>query len=140
MMVAVDPTSLIDIDASSAVAPYEQVRASVTALVRSGQLPAHTRLPAVRRLAVDLGLAANTVARAYRELEAAGVVETRGRLGTFVVDAADAGRRRGPGGGPGVRRADAGARGAAGAGAGSGPGRAGRRLRGPAWPVRPARR
>ena len=91
MMVGVDPTSLIDIDASSAVAPYEQVRASVTALVRSGQLPAHTRLPAVRRLAVDLGLAANTVARAYRELEAAGVVETRGRLGTFVVDAADAG-------------------------------------------------
>ena len=85
----VDPTSLIDIDASSAVAPYEQVRASVTALVRSGQLPAHTRLPAVRRLAVDLGLAANTVARAYRELEAAGVVETRGRLGTFVVESED---------------------------------------------------
>lgn len=84
-----DPTSLIDVDPSSPVAPYEQVRASVTALVHSGALPPHTRLPAVRRLAVDLGLAANTVARAYRELEAAGVVETRGRLGTFVVEAAD---------------------------------------------------
>ena len=81
-----DPTALIDVDPSSSVAPYEQVRASVTALVRDGTLPAHTRLPAVRRLAVDLGLAANTVARAYRELEAAGVVETRGRLGTFVVE------------------------------------------------------
>ena len=84
-----DPTSLIDVDPSSSVAPYEQVRASVTALVHDGTLPAHTRLPAVRRLAVDLGLAANTVARAYRELEAAGVVETRGRLGTFVVESAD---------------------------------------------------
>jgi DNA-binding transcriptional regulator YhcF (GntR family) len=81
-----DPVTLIDVDPASSVAPYEQVRASVTALVRSGTLAPHTRLPAVRRLAVDLGLAANTVARAYRELEAAGVVETRGRLGTFVVD------------------------------------------------------
>ncbi|GLZ55105.1 GntR family transcriptional regulator [Actinomycetospora sp. NBRC 106378] len=81
-----DPSELIDVDPSSPVAPYEQVRASVTELVRTGALPAHTRLPAVRRLAVDLGLAANTVARAYRELEAAGVVETRGRLGTFVVE------------------------------------------------------
>lgn len=94
MMSAVtDPVSLIDVDPASSVAPYEQVRASVTALVRSGQLAAHTRLPAVRRLAVDLGLAANTVARAYRELEAAGVVETRGRLGTFVVDAGAGGGR-----------------------------------------------
>jgi len=80
-----DPAELIDVDPSSPVAPYDQVRARVTELVRSGRLPAHTRLPAVRRLAVDLGLAANTVARAYRELEAAGVVETRGRLGTFVL-------------------------------------------------------
>ncbi|MCD2190594.1 GntR family transcriptional regulator [Actinomycetospora soli] len=84
-----DPVSRIDVDPASPVAPYEQVRASVTELVRTGALPAHTRLPAVRRLAVDLGLAANTVARAYRELEAAGVVETRGRLGTFVVEASD---------------------------------------------------
>lgn len=79
-----DPTALIDIDPTSAVAPYEQLRARITGLARQGALPAHTRLPAVRRLATDLGLAANTVARAYRELEAGGVVETRGRLGTFV--------------------------------------------------------
>jgi len=38
----------------------------------------------VRRLAEDLGLAPNTVARAFKELEQAGVVQTRGRLGTFV--------------------------------------------------------
>ncbi len=85
-----DPVTLIDVDPSSPVAPFEQVRASVTSLVRSGRLAPHTRLPAVRRLAVDLGLAAGTVARAYRELEAAGVVETRGRLGTFVVDPSSA--------------------------------------------------
>ena len=50
-----------------------------------------TRLPTVRELAGKLGLAVNTVARAYRELESAGVLETRGRFGTFVarVDPAD---------------------------------------------------
>jgi DNA-binding transcriptional regulator YhcF (GntR family) len=48
----------------------------------------------VRRLADDLGLAVNTVARAYRELEAAGLVETRGRGGTVVTAAGDAARER----------------------------------------------
>ena len=38
----------------------------------------------MRQLAAQLGLAANTVARAYRELEADGVIETHGRRGTFV--------------------------------------------------------
>ena len=49
-------------------------------------------MPTVRELAGQLGLAVNTVARAYRELETAGIVETRGRFGTFVarVDPADA--------------------------------------------------
>ena len=56
----------------------------------SGALPAGHRLPPVRHLAGELGLAANTVARAYRELEADGIIETRGRAGSFVtgVDAA----------------------------------------------------
>jgi DNA-binding transcriptional regulator YhcF (GntR family) len=39
----------------------------------------------VRQLAGDLGLAVNTVARAYKELEAEHLVETRGRNGTFVL-------------------------------------------------------
>lgn len=76
-MLAVDPTS--------AVPPYEQVRRQVTALAESGELPPGHRLPTVRRLAEELGLAVNTVARAYRELEQDGVVETRGRHGTFVA-------------------------------------------------------
>jgi DNA-binding transcriptional regulator YhcF (GntR family) len=74
----------IRIDAASAVPPYEQLRAGIAARVADGELPAGTRMPTVRRLAEELGLAANTVARAYRELEADGVLTTQGRRGTFV--------------------------------------------------------
>lgn len=55
--------------------------------IRDGRLPPGTRLPTVRELAGQLNLAVNTVARAYRELESAGIVETRGRFGTFVARA-----------------------------------------------------
>jgi DNA-binding transcriptional regulator YhcF (GntR family) len=75
---------MITLDPSSHVAPYEQIRSQLAEQVERRQLVAGTRLPTVRRLAADLGLATNTVARAYRELEAAGLVETRGRAGTFV--------------------------------------------------------
>lgn len=75
----------LTVDHSSAVPPFEQVRDGLAAAVRTGGLAAGDRLPTVRRLAADLGLASNTVARAYRELEEAGVVETRGRNGTFVA-------------------------------------------------------
>jgi DNA-binding transcriptional regulator YhcF (GntR family) len=54
-------------------------------MVESKELLPGARLPTVRRLALDLGVAANTVARAYRELEQAGVIETRGRGGSFVT-------------------------------------------------------
>jgi len=74
-------------DATSSVPPFEQVRAQVIAQIDSGELVAGTRLPPVRTLAAELGLAANTVARTYRELEEAGYVETRGRAGTFVKGA-----------------------------------------------------
>ena len=72
------------IDATSPVPPFEQLRTQVARRVSDGRLPAGTRLPTVRQLATDLGLAANTVARAYKELEADGVLETEGRRGTFV--------------------------------------------------------
>lgn len=75
----------LTVDHSSAVPPFEQVRDGLAAAVRTGELAAGDRLPTVRQLAADLGLASNTVARAYRELEEAGVVETRGRNGTFVA-------------------------------------------------------
>lgn len=75
---------MITIDTASAVPPYEQVRAQLAAQISERRLAVGARLPTVRRLAGDLGLAVNTVARAYRELEEAGLVETRGRAGTFV--------------------------------------------------------
>jgi DNA-binding transcriptional regulator YhcF (GntR family) len=66
--------------------------AAKSAIDRS--LAVGTRLPTVRRLAADLGLAVNTVARSYRELEEAGLVETRGRNGTFVSAAGERSRER----------------------------------------------
>lgn len=75
---------MIVVDQASPVPPFEQVRTQYARLIASGDLAPGTRLPTVRRLAADLSLAPNTVARAYRELEAAGLVETRGRAGTTV--------------------------------------------------------
>jgi DNA-binding transcriptional regulator YhcF (GntR family) len=72
------------VDATSPDPPYQQIRAQIAAQVAAGALSPGTRLPTVRALATTLGIAANTVARAYRELEHAGVVTTRGRAGTVV--------------------------------------------------------
>jgi GntR family transcriptional regulator len=76
---------ILHIDPASPVPPYEQLRAQVSAMVRIGELGRGTRLPSIRQLANDLDLAGGTVARAYRELERDGVVETRGRHGTVGV-------------------------------------------------------
>lgn len=78
------PADLITIDAASGQPPFEQVRSQLARKISDRTLAVGTRLPTVRALATELGLAANTVARAYRELEEAGMVETRGRAGTFV--------------------------------------------------------
>lgn len=74
----------IRIDAASPESPFAQLRDQIRGQVLSGELEPGTRLPTVRGLATDLGLAANTVARAYRELEGLGMIETRGRAGSFV--------------------------------------------------------
>jgi DNA-binding transcriptional regulator YhcF (GntR family) len=76
---------ILEIDPRSAVPPYEQLRQQVVALVVGGALPTGARLPSIRQLANDLGLAGGTVARAYRELESDGVVSTHGRHGTVVA-------------------------------------------------------
>ena len=83
----------LTVDTASPVPPYEQVRAGIAGLVAAGELPPGTRLPTVRALAAELGLAVNTVARAYRELEVATLVETRGRQGSFVSASGDARER-----------------------------------------------
>ena len=72
------------LDPLSADPPFEQLRAQVAARAARGDLLAGTKLPTVRALAEQLDLAPNTVARAYKELEADGVVVTEGRRGTFV--------------------------------------------------------
>jgi DNA-binding transcriptional regulator YhcF (GntR family) len=85
---------VINIDSRSPVPPYEQLRSQLARQIHDRVLPVGTRLPTVRRLAADLGLAVNTVARAYRELEDAGLVEGRGRAGTFVAAAGEHARER----------------------------------------------
>lgn len=81
----------VRIDQHAAKPLFDQLRTQIIDGIRDGKLPPGTRLPTVRELAGQMGLAVNTVARAYRELESAGVLETRGRFGTFVarVDPAD---------------------------------------------------
>ena len=67
----------LSIDKTSTTPPFEQLRMQLLAAVQDGRLPAGTRLPTVRGLATELGLAVNTVAGSYRALEKDGVIETR---------------------------------------------------------------
>ena len=85
---------MISIDTRSATPPFEQLRVQLIEQVQSGELAAGTRLPTVRKLAEDLGLAPNTVARAYRELENDHFIETRGRNGSFVSAQGDAAEKQ----------------------------------------------
>ena len=77
------------IDHDSATPPFEQLRVQLLELVQTEQLVAGAKIPTVRGLASQLGIAPNTVARTYRELERLGVIETRGRLGSFVAASGD---------------------------------------------------
>ena len=72
-------------NAELAVPLFEQLRRHILGLVEEGGLGVGTKLPSVRALAGELGVAPHTVARAYRELEEAGVLETAGRAGTTVA-------------------------------------------------------
>ncbi|MEV3981615.1 MULTISPECIES: GntR family transcriptional regulator [unclassified Nonomuraea] len=85
---------MIVIDAGSPVPPFEQLRAQLARQIQNRTLAVGARLPTIRHLAADLGLAVNTVGRAYRELEEAGLIETRGRAGSFVSAAGEEGRER----------------------------------------------
>ncbi|HEX2894575.1 MAG TPA: GntR family transcriptional regulator [Marmoricola sp.] len=76
---------MISLDATSSAPPYEQIRSQLADQIDHGVLRPGDRLPTVRGLADELGVAANTVARAYRELEQSGLIQTRGRGGSFVA-------------------------------------------------------
>jgi len=75
----------ISVDVTAPTPPYEQIRAQIAAYVHGGLLGDGDRLPTMRALAADLGVATGTVARAYGELEAAGLVASRRRTGTVVT-------------------------------------------------------
>lgn len=70
----------------SAVPIYEQILSQVVFAVAAGDLPAGEAVPSVRELSQQLIVNANTVARAYQELERLGVVEARRGVGMFVTD------------------------------------------------------
>ena len=72
------------VDTRSPVPPYEQLRGQLSEMIQSGALSAGDRLPPLRQLAADLGLAVGTVGRTYRELELAGLVHSRRGAGTRV--------------------------------------------------------
>jgi GntR family transcriptional regulator len=76
----------IHISASDGVAIYVQIVNQVKYLVASGRLTPGAELPPIRVLAERLLINPSTVARAYRELEAAGIVEKRRTAGTYVSD------------------------------------------------------
>jgi DNA-binding transcriptional regulator YhcF (GntR family) len=75
---------MITVDSATAVPPYEQIRSQLSDRIRAGELTAGQRLPSIRQLAGDLRVAAGTVARAYGELETAGLIETSRTHGTRV--------------------------------------------------------
>ena len=75
----------VTVDPESPIPPFEQLRAQLADAIRAGAMAAGTRLPTVRQLASDLGIAPNTVAKAYRSLDDDGLVEADGRRGTRVA-------------------------------------------------------
>lgn len=76
----------IALDQDSAEPLSDQLSAALARRIHRGSLAAGSRLPTVRALAEELELAPNTVAKAYRALEGEGLIETRGRRGSFVAE------------------------------------------------------
>jgi GntR family transcriptional regulator len=77
---------IVHVDTTSAVPVFEQLRTQITRLIASGNLRPGTKLPPIRQLATDLGLARGTVNKVYDRLASDGLVETAGRHGTIVLD------------------------------------------------------
>ena len=78
------PPFLFRLDLQSGVPVYRQIIDQVRTGMASGALTAGDQLPTVRQLAVDLAINPNTVARAYRELELGGLLETHQGTGSFI--------------------------------------------------------
>ncbi|HEX8171937.1 MAG TPA: GntR family transcriptional regulator [Thermoanaerobaculia bacterium] len=76
---------LFHLDPASGVPFYRQIIDQVLLAVADGRLRAGAQLPTVRQLAVDLSVNLNTVAKAYREMEIRGIVQTQQGTGTFIA-------------------------------------------------------
>jgi GntR family transcriptional regulator len=85
---------LVALDSASSIPPYEQLRDQLERLISSGEIAAGHRLPSIRQLAADLGVAPGTIARAYADLERAGLIRSRRPQGTFVQPGAVRSRQR----------------------------------------------
>ena len=72
------------LDTASGIPFYRQIIRRIEELVLAGTLPAGTRLPTIRSLAIQLKINPNTIAKAYAELELRGIVTTQVGSGTFV--------------------------------------------------------
>jgi len=79
-------TTALRVDPADPTPPYEQLRRQLADLIGGGVLASGDRLPPLRQLASDLGLAVGTVARTYSELESAGLVVSRRGGGTRVSE------------------------------------------------------
>jgi DNA-binding transcriptional regulator YhcF (GntR family) len=84
----------VSVDVASSTPPYEQLVDQLTRLIVGGHVAVGQRLPAIRQLAGDLGLAPGTVGRAYSMLERDGLVRSRRPNGTFVAGTGAAGARQ----------------------------------------------
>lgn len=81
------------VDSDLEIPPYQQVMAQIRAGIERGELLPDSPLPTVRQLAGDLGIAPNTVARAYSELQSDGWLVGDGRRGTRVAGTVPVNRR-----------------------------------------------
>lgn len=73
------------LDLEDPTPPYEQLRRQLVGLIEAGALAEGERLPPLRQLARDLGVAVGTVGRTYAELESGGYVASRRGAGTRVL-------------------------------------------------------
>ena len=76
--------AFMTVDQNSPVPLYTQISEQILKMINEGELKPGAPLPPIRLIASQLEIAVNTVARAYRDLESAGIVESNGRKGSFI--------------------------------------------------------